>query len=175
MKNLKNKIIFFTIMILVSFLVLFTPQEAKSDIEEKIYEDQTENIHITVENDLAIDIAKTIAIIETKGNPNCSNAVGLSGEKGCHQFLPSTWVAYSKKVFGYEVEQTDKNAKIVIESMVNSWLDKGFTPRQIFLIWNQGNPGQCKAGINKFGVSYDSCAYADYGVVLLEKVINNLV
>lgn len=98
---------------------------------------------------------------------------GLSGERGCHQFLPSTWAAYSTEVFGYVAEQTAENAEHVTFSKVLGWLEEGLTERQIFLIWNQGHAGQCKAGVNKYGVPYDSCAYADHAVSLLQEFVHS--
>lgn len=121
---------------------------------------------------LASSITKTIAILETGGTLDCSR-IGLSGERGCHQFLPSTWRAYSAEIYGSVVEQTPEAAEYVTLAKVQRWLDAGYTPRQIFLIWNQGNAGKCKAGVNKLGVPYDSCAYADGAVLLLQQVIHS--
>lgn len=104
-------------------------------------------------------ITKTIAILETSGTLDCSQP-GLSGERGCHQYMPSTWRAYSIEVYGHVAEQTPAAAEHVTLTKVQRWLDEGLTARQIFLIWNQGHPGQCKAGVNKHNVPFDSCAYA---------------
>lgn len=119
---------------------------------------------------LASDITKTIALLETGGTLDCSKK-GLSGERGCHQFLPSTWRAYSLEVYGHVAVQTPEAAEYVTLTKVERWLDAGYTPRQIFLIWNQGNPGKCKAGVNKHGVKYDSCAYADGALAMLATFI----
>lgn len=121
---------------------------------------------------LASDITKTIAILETGGTLDCSKT-GLSGEKGCHQFLPSTWKLYSTEVYGKVVEQTPAAGEYVTLVKVQGWIDDGFSPRQIFLIWNQGNAGQCKAGINWLGVPYDSCAYAQKALDTLQAVIHS--
>lgn len=56
---------------------------------------------------------------------------------------------------------------------VLGWLQEGLTERQIFLIWNQGNPGQCVRGVNKYGVPYDSCKYADDAVALLQELVHS--
>lgn len=117
--------------------------------------------------DLALKIHKVIVEIETGGTGDCS-LIGASGERGCHQFLPATWRAYAYEVFGYVPEQTPANAKHVALSKVEGWLREGKTARQIFLIWNQGHPGQCISGINSHGVPYDSCAYADYALSILD-------
>ncbi len=82
--------------------------------------------------------------------------------------MPSTWAAYSTEVYGEIREQTDENAEHVTREMVQRWLDEGYTEREIFLIWNQGHPGACKSGVNRYGVAYDSCAYAEASMKLLE-------
>ncbi len=117
-------------------------------------------------------ITKAIAIIETGDSLDCSK-IGLSGERGCHQFLPSTWEAYSSIVLGYVADQTPENAEHVTHEMIARWISQGYTDRQIFLIWNQGNTGQCKSGVNKYGVKYDSCAYVEKALQVLEKVTHS--
>ena len=124
----------------------------------------------TATTTLAESITRTIAIKETGGTLDCSRT-GLSGEKGCHQFLPSTWRGYSIEVYGSVVTQTPEAAEYVTLTKVQRWLDAGKTPRQIFLIWNQGNDGKCKSGYNWLGVYYDSCAYADEALSILQSVI----
>lgn len=119
-------------------------------------------------------ITKTIAILETSGTLDCSQK-GLSGERGCHQYLPGTWRSYSLEVYGYVAEQTPAAAEHVTLTKVQRWLDAGYTPRQIFLIWNQGHAGQCKAGVNRHGVRYDSCAYAEKALKKLAEVSTSAV
>ncbi len=170
MKNLRNKIVLVIILILtILFISLYPPTEVQSEQIVSPVADQTEDIHIQVERDHAVGIAKTIAILETGGKLDCS-LKGLSGERGCHQFLPSTWKAYSLEVYGYVEIQTPEKATFVAESMIRKWLESGLSDRQIFLIWNQGHPGQCKAGVNKYGVPYDSCAYADKAIDTLKVI-----
>ena len=105
--------------------------------------------------------------IETQGSVDCLTTRGASGEIGCHQFIPSTWKAYSLEIFGSVKEQTHENTKHVVIEKIEKWLQEGKTPRQIFLIWNQGNSGPCSKGVNSHGVRYDSCSYAQKGVDLL--------
>lgn len=88
-------------------------------------------------------------------------AHGKSGEKGALQFLPSTWEAWSKDVAGEVLPFNEANEYHVAHLKVEGWLDDGYTEEQIALIWNQGNPGPCKSGINSHGVAYDSCAYVE--------------
>lgn len=134
---------------------------------------QAENINTTAKDALPIAIVKTIEIIEASGNPDCENKKGLSGEIGCHQYMPSTWSSYSKDVFGEVREQTKENAYLVTFAKVKSWLDQGLTPREIFLIWNTGHNGKCSSGINRYGVRFDSCSYVEDALIELEKVIHN--
>lgn len=150
---------------------MYPPFEAVSS--KIIYEDQDENINTTAKDALPIAIVETIEIIEASGNPDCENKKGLSGERGCHQYMPTTWSSYSKDVFGEVVEQTRENAYLVTLAKVKSWLDQGLTPREIFLIWNTGHNGKCSSGINKYGVRFDSCSYVEEALIELEKVINN--
>lgn len=81
--------------------------------------------------------------------------------------MRSTWNSYSLDVFGEVREQTFSNEKEIVEAKVLAWLEEGYTARQIFLIWNQGNPGPCIKGVNRHDVAYDSCAYAERGAALL--------
>ena len=176
MKNLKNKTVLFIILILSVLAIFFLlPSTAVSEdqVEPIQTENQTENIHTPVEIDKAVAIAMAIAIKETGGKLDCS-LKGQSGEKGCHQFLPSTWASYSRDVFGYVAEQTPENAQFVTEEKVRAWLDSGLTETQIFLIWNQGNTSPCKAGVNRHGVSYDSCAYVIHAEKILSEVMHSM-
>lgn len=104
---------------------------------------------------------------------DCSKT-GLSGEKGCYQFMPSTWTAFSKDVYGYVPELTSETEEFVVREKVTRWLSSGLSDRQIFLIWNQGNAGQCKRGVNSHGVAYDSCEYAEKALQTLAKVIPSI-
>lgn len=118
---------------------------------------------------LAERIVSVIEEIETQGHSDCAKARGGSGEHGCLQFQPATWRAYSREAFGEVVAITPEREREVAIFKAQKWLDAGYSARQIFLIWNQGNPSPCKAGVNKFGVRFDSCAYANKGIVLLGK------
>ncbi len=165
MKLLRNKIVFFTfIILLIVASIALLPKRVSS-------ENETESINAVTLPDHAVDLAKTIALVETSGTLNCAQ-IGLSGEKGCHQFLPSTWTAYSKDVYGVVVVQTPQAAQYVTETKIRQWIAQGFTDRQIFLIWNSGHPDHCSAGINSHGVHYDSCAYVQTALSMLSKVIH---
>lgn len=128
-----------------------------------------ENIQATVVNAHARNLVKTIALIETSGTLDCS-IPGLSGEKGCHQYMPTTWKSYSKEVFGVIKEQTEENAEYVTMSMIKKWLDQGMTDEEIFLTWNTGSTKACRSGINSHGVYYDSCSYVKNALEILKKL-----
>lgn len=113
------------------------------------------------------------AIYEDEGR--CDHLHGESGEYGCFQYLPSTWAAYSNDIAGSVLKQTGVNERYITEGMIQKWLDDGKDARWIFLEWNQGNGDgwgggtDCYAGTNKWGVHYDSCAYAAKGLALLRQ------
>lgn len=105
------------------------------------------------------------ALLEMEGG---CHRTGASGEQGCFQFLPSTWETYSTETLGYVAELNEENEARVVVGKIQRWLDEGRTPREIFLLWNQGHAGPCRKGINRHGVAYDSCAYAERGEALLK-------
>ena len=103
-------------------------------------------------------LAITEAIIEVETGGDCS-LKGGSGEHGCAQYLPSTWKAHSKQIFGEVVEQTPINEKYVLTHVIVDYLEQGYTPYQIALIHNGGEPVE-KSGVNKFGIAFDTARYA---------------
>lgn len=119
----------------------------------------------------AIAIRKTIAKKETGGVKDCHNAIGQLGERGCYQFRPSTWELYSKEIYGYVATQTPARAEYVTQEKAYRWLKDGLTPRQIFLIWQQGNTEPCRKGVNK-GVPYNSCAYVAEALEIYKGLLN---
>jgi hypothetical protein len=84
---------------------------------------------------------------------------GKSGEVGCLQFLPSTWKMYSTNVLGYVAPMTKVNELYVASVMIQSWLYEGLTDEQVAVRWNSGGIRH-KKGVNKYGVAYDTYAYA---------------
>lgn len=158
---------FFTITILVSALLFgaIVHAVAPEDRLEKI----EENIPFELTKEYAEIFANTISELETNGNCNMK---GKSGEIGCHQFMPSTWKAYSKEVFGEIKDQTKESSHTVVVEKIYKWKQQGYSDKDILLTWNQGNKGPCKTGTNKYGVKYDSCAYYKKGLTILSKKIN---
>jgi hypothetical protein len=64
---------------------------------------------------------------------------------------------------------TPENQDLVAEMKIQELLEKGHSPKEIALIWNGGQAVE-KKGVNKYGVKYDSGAYANKVL----SVLNNL-
>jgi len=107
-----------------------------------------------------------IEYAETQGN--CS-LKGRSGEKGCLQYLASTWAAHSKEILGEVRDMSPEVERYVAVKMVQKWLDQGYTMRDVAQIWNSGRAGKCRKGTNRLGVEYDSCAYEERVLAQLNK------
>lgn len=110
-------------------------------------------------------IVKAIAYQENGGKPNINNlSAGKSGElKSIFQFEPDTWKADSLKVFGKEMPLTPDNETYVMKQKVSQWIDEGKNVNEMASIHNSGNPNAYKEnhiGINKYGIKYDTPAYA---------------
>jgi hypothetical protein len=110
-----------------------------------------------------VNLAKSIRQTES-GN---SDVMGKSGEMGAYQFTRPTWEAYSKK-FGITVpldQATKEQQNEVVYKQIKEWKDKGHNIGEIASMWNAGGgrPNAYKEnfkGVNKYGVSYDTPAYA---------------
>ena len=85
------------------------------------------------------------------------------------QYLPSTWRAHSHTVYGEVREMTPIRERYVATKVIVSWLAEGLTAKQIALRWNAGNAKQCSRGVNKHGVKYDSCAYQNSVLAMLNR------
>lgn len=109
-------------------------------------------------NATASKIANAIKTVESQGN---YNAKGKSGEVGAYQFMPSTWKQWAKEFLGdANAQPTPQNQDAVAQAKIESLLRQGKTPEEIALIWNAGTAVR-RSGVNKYGVKYDSGAYAD--------------
>lgn len=118
----------------------------------------------------ARSIALAIRDRESGGN---YQARGGSGEFGAYQFMPATWNAWLKKYApaagNVPLDQAPQKLQdFVAVRRIQDLLNKGYTVRQIALIWNGGEP-IAKKGVNRFGVNYDSGAYADGVVSVYER------
>jgi len=92
---------------------------------------------------------------------------GGSGELGCSQHMPETWKAHSTQVVGYVARMNYINEVYITSSIVQKWLDKGYSEYTIGLLYNGGEAKE-KKGTNKWGVKYDSKAYATKLVALTQ-------
>jgi len=121
-------------------------------------------------------IALAIRAVESGGN---YKAKGASGESGAYQFMPSTWKGWAKTYLGdSNAPMTKENQNKVAVMKIDDYLNQGYTPRQVALAWNGGTPVE-KKGVNKYGVKYDSGAYANkvlaqYQQVKVEAPIQNM-
>jgi len=74
--------------------------------------------------------------------------------------MPSTWEAYIRKYKGTTTLPMTFENEYNVMVLANTKLLEKYTPYQVALIHNQGHAGKCRKGVNKHGVKYDSCAYA---------------
>jgi LysM repeat protein len=119
---------------------------------------------LSVGNSSAQKIAAAIKQVESGGNYQIK---GSSGENGAYQFMPSTWKAWAGQYLGNaNAPMTVANQDKVAIAKITDLLNQGYDAREIALIWNGGQP-IVKKGVNKYGVAYDSGAYA-------KKVLNQL-
>lgn len=103
-------------------------------------------------------------------NGNCDKKGG-SGEIGCYQFMPKTWQGDSRTYLGYIARPSFINQQYVTVYKVQNWLNKGYTPYQIGLLYNGGEVKE-KKGTNKWGIRYDSGAYAKKLVINIAEASN---
>lgn len=92
---------------------------------------------------------------------------GASGEIGRAQWLPSTYKMMSTKYIGYVTELTETNEVYILSSWVEEMMNKGYNDYQIAIRHNRPDGKEVK-GINKFGVKYDSGAYATSVMAILK-------
>ena len=115
---------------------------------------------------LVNSIVKGIAYAENGGKPNIENpSAGQSGEmKSIFQFEPATWKADAKEFLGNEnAPLTADNETYVMQQKVSQWIDEGKNVDEMASIHNSGNPNAYKEnhrGKNRYGVAYDTPAYA---------------
>ena len=72
------------------------------------------------------------------------------------------------QVYGKVLEKTPEREWYVAKAMIQKWLDSGLDEGAVARTWNQGNPGPCVKGINKYNVPYDSCTYEKKILALLQ-------
>lgn len=108
----------------------------------------------------ALQIAKAIKQVESRGNYNAVGDAGIS--KGAYQFQPASWSGWSQKYLGQSnLPMTPENQDKVAIARISDLLNQGYNEEQIALIWNGGEPVRKKGFNKKIGLAYDSGAYAD--------------
>ena len=83
--------------------------------------------------------------------------------------MPSTWRVSSIAIYGEYKEMTPDRERYVVTMLVKGWVDSGMNAAQIALRWNSGGATQCSRGVNRHGVSYDSCAHVQKVLTYLER------
>jgi len=106
------------------------------------------------------------AIVSAESGGKCAQR-GATGEWGCFQFMPRTWIEASHRFLGYVAEQTPATERYVALLKIQSYFEQGHDEDNIARIWNQGNAGPCVRGINSSGVAYDSCSYEQKVLAML--------
>ncbi len=123
-----------------------------------------------------VNLAKAIRQIES-GN---RAVAGKSGELASrYQYTPGTWKSVASKYLG------DPNAPVNLENenkatylRIKDWKDAGYNVGQIASMWNAGE-GRPNAyaenwrGTNKYGVKYDTPAYAEKVAKYYQELKNN--
>lgn len=149
--------------VLTDKILLDDPKKTDEEIQQEVntilkaYTPQTTSFN-SAGNASASTIANAIKTVESQGN---YNAKGASGEIGAYQFMPSTWKQWAGEFLGDpNAPLTRENQDYVAQAKIDSLIGQGYGPEQIALIWNGGTPKR-KSGVNKYGVKYDSGAYAD--------------
>ena len=112
----------------------------------------------------AVNLTKAIRQTESGGN---FTAQGKSGEYGAYQFTQPTWDTYSKEA-GINVpldQATPEQQNQVAYTKIKQWKDAGNNIGQIASMWNAGEGNKeayldNNTGTNKYGVHYDTGAYA---------------
>lgn len=140
------------------------PQATDEELQALYEEEQLSFNQVGSGTYNAQSIANAIKQVESQGN---YNARGGSGETGAYQFMPATWREWAGEFLGNpNAPQTPENQDYVAVAKIDSLIKQGYSPQEIALIWNGGTP-TVKRGTNKYGVAYDSGAYAN-------KVLNAL-
>jgi hypothetical protein len=121
-------------------------------------------------NKAVIAIQNTIKFIESDRNhENLKNglvqgnyeAIGLSGEIGAYQIMPTTWKYWSKKFFDEILEPNQANQDLLVYKVIEDLINRGYSTEEIAATWNSGSPDnwQTKVGVNSFGAYYNVPAY----------------
>lgn len=133
------------------------PEASEEEIQALYEEEQLSFNKVGSDTYNAESIANAIKQVESQGN---YQARGASGETGAYQFMPNTWRQWAGEFLGNpNAPQTPENQDYVAIAKIDSLIRQGYGPQEIALIWNGGSP-RVKKGVNKYGVAYDSGAYA---------------
>lgn len=130
---------------------------SERDVLQVLFPNRTTSFNSGGASSNAQRIANAIKTVESGGN---YQARGASTEGGAYQFMPSTWKQWSREILGNpSAPMTPENQDRVAIAKISDWLNKGYNEAEIALMWNGGEP-KVKRGVNRYGVKYDSGAYA---------------
>jgi hypothetical protein len=132
-------------------------------------------------NKLAQSLANTIKFIESDADQLAFttgivegnyNARGLSGEIGAYQIMPETWNRYCIRYFKEVLEPTKENQDLIVVTVMEDLINRGYSIEQIAAIWNSGTHKnwETKIGVNSYGAYYNVPAY----VHAFKAIHNNL-
>ena len=76
---------------------------------------------------------------------------------------------FAKEVLGYIPPRTYNNERYVVIKKAEAWLNAGYTPGAIALMWNGGTP-VVKSGVNQYGVPYDTGKYRHKVLAYLDTI-----
>lgn len=83
--------------------------------------------------------------------------------------MPGRFEALSKQMVGEVIPFNELNEEYVVTKYIQMRLNAGITPGQFALAWNQGDLRPCSAGVNRYGIAYDSCKYQQKVLAVLER------
>lgn len=75
----------------------------------------------------------------------------------------------SEHYLGYIAPMYAGTELYVAHMRIDNLISQDYTAGEIALIWNQGNTRACSQGKNKYGVQFDSCAYKNKVLSILNK------
>lgn len=89
------------------------------------------------------------------------NAIGLSGEIGAYQIMPTTWEYWCKKFFNEVLFTTEENQDLLVYTVIEDLINRGYSTEEVAATWNSGSPDnwETKVGVNSYGAYYNVPAY----------------
>lgn len=125
------------------------PQPPKKDMISRVADMIVGGLSTTVDyvrNNVNVNVlVAAMAQVESGGK----QVKGASGEFGALQFMPGTWRAISTSTMGKVLPQTPENEYAVALAKVKDLAAKGWSAKDIGMIWNTSLAGQEKPLVKK--------------------------